>query len=104
MTTAYEIPLSPDPQKFSIELGGVTYNLTLTWNTMTNSWMLAIADSNNNPMISSIPVVTGCNLLAPYGYLNFGGTLVALTDGDVDAVPTFENLGLQGHLYYVTTP
>lgn len=102
MTTSYEIPFSPNPQKFSIDLGGVTYNLTLTWNTVSNCWMLAIADNNNTLVVSSIPVVTGANLLSPFAYLNFGGALIALTDGDLDTPPTFKNLGLQGHVYYVT--
>ena len=102
MPTPYEIPLSPNPQRFSVDLAGVTYNLTFTWNTILNCWMIAIADSNNIPIVSSIPVVTGADLLAPYPYLNFGGKLVATTDGNFDEIPTFENLGLQSHLYFVT--
>jgi hypothetical protein len=101
--TAYEIPLSAKPQTFSIALGGVTYKMTLRWNVPAAAWMLDIADATGNPMVGSIPLVTGVDLLGQYAHLGFIGQLVVQTDHDPDAVPTFDNLGTTGHLYFVTS-
>jgi hypothetical protein len=101
--TAYEIPLSAKPQAFSIALGGVTYKMTLRWNVPAAAWMLDIADATGNLMVGSIPLVTGVDLLGQYAYLGFTGQLVVQTDNDPDAVPTFDNLGSTGHLYFITS-
>jgi uncharacterized protein DUF6983 len=104
MTTAYEIPLSAVPQDFSIDLGSTTYQLTVTYNGISEVWVLDIADVSGNPILQGIQIVTGCDLLEQYGYLNFEGQLIAQTDHDPDAPPTQTNLGTTGHLYFVTTP
>lgn len=99
----YEVPLTPEAQTFSIQLGLKTYQIYLWWNDADEGgWTIDIADSQSNPIISGIPLVTGVDLLAQYGYLDFGGTLVVLTDDSPDAVPTFTNLGNQSHLYFTT--
>jgi len=99
-----EVPLSPQPQTFQIQLGQVTYNLTLAWNddTAGQCWVLDIADVNGSAIVSGIPLVTGSDLLSQYAYIGFSGALVVLTDGDATAVPTFKNLGINSHLYFVT--
>lgn len=99
---AFEIPLSPEAQTFQIQLAGTDYNCRLFWNLASNCWILDIGDSAGLPLVRGIPVVTGLNILAPYEYLGFGGQLVVQTDHALDAVPTFENLGKQGHLYFLT--
>nr|WKF61912.1 hypothetical protein HUO10_006444 [Paraburkholderia busanensis] len=101
--TAYEIPLSAKPQTFSISLGGVSYRMTLRWNIPAAAWMIDIADASSNPLVGSIPMVTGIDLLEQYAYLGFNGKLVAQTDHDPNAVPTFDNLGSTGHLYFLTS-
>jgi hypothetical protein len=101
--TSYEIPLSAKPQTFSIALGGVTYKMTVRWNLPAAAWMLDIADATGSPMVGSIPLVTGADLLGQYAYLGFTGKLIVQTDYDADAVPTFDNLGTTGHLYFVTS-
>lgn len=108
--TVYEIPLSPQPQKLTISLAGVQYNLTVKYNSALSGlvkdpcWVLDIADINDVPIVRGIPIVTGADLLEQYGYLNLGGQLVAQTDHSVDAVPTYTNLGLQGHLFFLIDP
>jgi hypothetical protein len=98
----FEIPLTPTPQKFGITLGGVDYILTVTWEAVPDGgWVLSIADSSNRPIINGIKMVTGANLLAGYEYLGLTGTLAVQTDHDTDALPTFDNLGLTSHLYFV---
>lgn len=101
MTTAYEIPLSPQPQTFNIALAGTTYGFTVQWNVQNASWIIDIADASGNPIVSGIPMVTGCDLLEQYGYLNFGFQLVAQTDNSPATVPTFDALGTTAHLYAI---
>lgn len=100
--TVMEIPLQPQAQTLSINLGGTTYTLTLRWRTAAEGgWVMDIADAAKNPIVSGIPLVTGADLLAQYRYLGFVGSLIVQTDHDPDAVPTFANLGQTAHLYYV---
>lgn len=98
---AFAIPLKANAQRFFIALGGVTYFCTWVWNSVAGCWVLSIADENRKPIVNSIPVVTGRNLLAPYTHLGFKGGLVVQTDNDPDVVPTFDNLGSTSHVYYV---
>jgi len=88
-----------------VSLSGVSYTFTLQYrNTTMGGWVLDIGDANNNPLIQGIPLVTGANLLAQYAYLGFVGALWVQTLSDPDAVPTFQNLGIDGLLFYVTNP
>lgn len=104
MTTAYEIPLTPEPQTFQIALVNVTYTMTVVWNTANASWMIGIADASGNPILQGIPMVTGADLLQQYAYLGFGFALVCQTDNSPTTVPTFADLGTTGHLYALTQP
>lgn len=104
MSTAFEIPLSPEAQKFTIQLAGVTYNITVSWCAPAACWVFDIADRLDAPIIQGIPLVTGIDLLQQYAYLQFGGGLMVQTDHNPDAVPTLENLGVTGRVYFVTEP
>lgn len=99
----FEIPLSPQPQRFLIPINGTTYQLTVQWrDTDQGGWVLDIADAQGAPIVNGMPLVTGCDLLAQYAYLGFGCALTVSTDFDPDAVPTFDNLGQTSHLYFET--
>ena len=103
MATTYEIPLSPSPQTFSILLAGVSYQLTVHYiDAPMGGWLLDIADQSGNDILCGAPLVTGHDLLEQYAYLDLGGQLFVQTDADPDAVPTFNNLGVESHLYFVT--
>lgn len=98
----YEIPLSPNPQTFTVSLSGTDYRMTVQWrNSEGAGWILDIADTSANPIIQGIPLVTGVNLLEQYAYL-IPGVLWVQTTADPDAVPTFDNLGVGSHLYWYT--
>lgn len=99
---SYEIPLSPQAQTFSIQLGGQTYQIYMRWNSFSNIWTIDISDSASTPIVQAIPLVTGTNLLEPYPNLEFGGTLTVTTDGDATAVPTFDNIGSAAHVIFTT--
>lgn len=100
--TPVEIPLTPNAQILSVALGLLTYKLTLVWNDEPNAgWVMDIADSDGDPIVQGVPLVTGADLLEQYGYLGIPGQLIVQTDHDVDAVPTYANLGINSHLYFI---
>ena len=99
----FEIPLTPEAQKFLITLTGVQYQFTLRYRNASvgGGWVLDIADSVGNAILSGVPLVTGCDLLAQYAYLGFGGELWVQSDLDPGAVPDYDNLGVTSHVYFV---
>lgn len=99
--TVFEIPTAPKAQTFAISLLAATYVLTFTWNDPSSTWLVSIADESNNPILSSIPLVTGADLLEQFEYLGIGGQLIVQTDNDPNAVPTYQNLGSTGHLFFL---
>lgn len=102
MANTYEIPVTPNPQTFSITLSGIDYNVQILWNDAAQCWVIDFADANNIPIVSGIPLVTGVDLLGPYTDLKFKGKLFVQTDNNLAEPPTFDNLGITGHLYWVT--
>lgn len=102
--TAFEIPLISQPQLLRVVLNAVTYQLRIVWNDINQSWVMDVLDTNGNPLVQGVPLITGSDLMGPFQYLNFGGMFIVQTDNDTRAVPTFTNLGQTGHLYFVTTP
>ena len=103
--SVYIIPLQGLAETFEISLAGVLYKMAVKWNDspVDGGWQLDIANGETDELIvGSIALVTGANLLENLDYLEFGGSLVVFTDGDKTAVPTFENLGTESNLYFVT--
>jgi hypothetical protein len=100
--TAYRMPLQAKPQRMSIALAGVTYNLVSRYNQYAAAWVLDLYDASGTALLLGVPIVTGSDLLEQFAYLAIGGELIAQTDHDTDAVPTFTNLGANGNLYFVT--
>lgn len=100
---AFEIPVVPaQAQRLSIQLGQQTYNLRLTWCAPASCWILNINDQDDAPIVQGLPLITGAYLLEQYGYLGIVGQLLVQSDNDPNTVPTFSNLGVTGHLYYLT--
>lgn len=100
----YLIPCSGVNETFQITLVGVTYTFTLVWRDDPcgqGGWMLDIGDQYNAPLVQGVPLTTSDDLLAQYGYLNFGGQLYLMTAQDPDAAPTLTNLGTDCNLYWV---
>lgn len=96
----YEIPLVAKPQRVQVLLSNIQYILTVMWRAG-SGWVMDIADQLGNPILQGVPLVTGTDLLGQYAHLGIGGSLVVSTDGDPDAVPTYDNLGTESHLYFV---
>lgn len=104
MSQTFVIPCSNTPQSFQIDLAGKTYQLTVKWNDADDAgWIVDFADGNTgDSIVAGIPFVTGVNMLDGLGYLGIDGTLFCTTDGDQFAVPTLDNLGDNGNLYFST--
>jgi len=103
--TYFLIPLQNIPQTFNISLNGVEYTMTSKWNDATDQgWVLDIADATSgDSLVAGIPLITGADCLAGLEYLGIGGSLLVTTNGDPDAVPTLDNLGIESNLYFATT-
>ena len=99
----FEVPLTAVAQRFLIKLVGKQYIFRVWWNALISTWMLDIATEDQAPIVSSIPLVTGTDLLGQYEYLGIGGGLFVSSDtGDADDLPTYENLGTDSKLYFTT--
>ena len=97
----YEFPTGPSARTYGVDLLGTRYQLLYTFSSENNTWMLDISDIYNTPIVTSIPLVTGADLLDTLGYLGIGGKLVAAMDTGVSP-PGFSTMGTLGHLYFVT--
>ena len=108
MTTIYEVPLSATPQTLNVVIGPSTYQLAFKFMNSPRDagfWIMDISDSVGNAIVCGIPLVTGADLLAQYGYLGIQGQMFVRTDGgSPDDTPTFTNLGSSCHLYVATNP
>lgn len=98
--TVSEIPLTANNQQFSITLNSVSYQLKILWRD-TPGWVLDLQDSSGNNLVAGIPLVTGVDLLAQYGYLGFGFSLVVMCDDDAQEYPLKTDLGTGSHLCYI---
>jgi len=103
MANYFEIPLSPEPQRFTITLGGVDYRLTVQYRKAGGAgWVLDNDDATNQPLVSGLTLVTGVDLLGQYRHLQFGGRLWVQGAENPDDVPTYDDLGIGSHVFWVT--
>ena len=102
--STYLLPLTNVPQKFAISLAGKDYIVACRWNDAPEGgWVINLIDEETNVTIASnIPLITGADCLEGLQYLEIGGGLIVYTDGDEEAVPTLDNLGVESNLYFVT--
>lgn len=98
----FEIPLTNVPQSFEIELAGRSLLFVNKWNGELGLWLLDITDSETEvALITSLPLVSGADLLAQLQHVGIPGKLIVYTDGDELSPPTETNLGTESKLYYV---
>lgn len=102
MAIGFEIPLIAGPQKVEVSLGSLLAHLLITYkDTDEGGWVLDILDNQDVPIVTGLPLITGADLLHQYGYLGFQGQLIVQSDTIPDQVPSFTNLGVTSHLYWV---
>jgi len=115
MATNTEIPTWPgrpftERVTLPVPYGATTtFSLKFNWNKRASCWCVDFLDSTATyKLLCGVPLVTGADLLEQFLYLDLGRNafLTAMTTGpgqSPDTVPTFSNLGVDGHLY-LTTP
>lgn len=92
------IPLLNRPQKFSIQIKGITYQFELVWsNAELGGWTLTISKPDDTVLIAGIPLVTGIDLLAQYQHILNFSLYAATQDG---SNPPFAGLGTFTQLFY----
>lgn len=102
MTTITEIPLIVGPQRLSIRLNDVIYQMRITWNDADmGGYFFDLGAEDGTLLIAGHPLVTGADLLAQYGYLGIGGKLVVTTDRGAGDLPTYDGLGATSHLFFI---
>lgn len=100
------IPLAGVNESFTVTLG-LPYSFQIVWRDDPcgmGGWFLDIGDGAGNPLVQGIPLHSGEDLLAQYGYLGFTGQLwmQTLNGPNPTADPTFDNLGTDCLMYWVT--
>lgn len=99
----FRIPLINEPQIFEISLSGREYRIISRWNPQMDAWQFCLSDAiTGEPLLTCLPLVTGVDLLEQFHHLGIPGKLFCFTEGDRDAPPTLDNLGVQGLVYYAT--
>lgn len=103
MMSVFLIPLKNTPQTFPITFVNTEYVMTCRWNNAPDGgWVFDLTDSNTNvPIICNVPLIAGEDCLAGLEYLGIGGRFIVYVNGDQNAVPTLDDLGVEGNLYFV---
>ena len=96
------IPLTNSPNQtlnVALNVNGsvIRLQLFITFSEMAQYWLMAIADTSGNLLLSSIPLITGswpaANLLAQQGYLNIGSWFLINLGQVPDDYPNANELG-----------
>lgn len=95
----YIVPLTTSPnQSFTstipINGGKIKFNFFLKYNTEQKCWEMDLYDKNKKPLVVSVPLVCGLNILEQYDYLEIGSAYILKTDPNTMADrPNEYNLG-----------
>lgn len=89
-------------QTLQVDLDSVVYQLTLDWNTRTESWTLSVADASAVAIVAGVRVGADYPMLRQYLHLDLPpGLLICLdTEGLVED-PTRFSLGARHKLVYI---
>ena len=93
----FEIPLTPEPQSFRIDLGAIPVSMRVHYaDAPEGGWLLDIADDQEAPLVRGIPLVTGVDLLQQHRHLGLGVKLFV----SAEKPPAFSELGTVAHLVF----
>lgn len=93
-----EIPLTPNNQRFNIQLTDTVWQLRIIWRDGAG-WILDILDSAGEAVILGLPLLVNENLLAQYKHIVGEGKLILLAE-DENALNEF-SLGSTVKLYWL---
>ena len=99
----FVIPFVNTNQTFNITLNWQNLIVTCVWNQELPTWVISIQNANTqNYIVTGVALVTGVNLFRQFYYTGLVGDLVVYTKGDPGALPTFESLGNETQVLYIT--
>lgn len=96
------VPLTNAPNQsiavtLSVNGGSLSLNLSVYYNRQGKFWVMDVADSLFNPLVSSVPLIAGVwpgsNILSAFGYLGIGSAYVINQNGVASDWPNDTNLG-----------
>jgi len=103
MATVYEFPLRPEAQEMQITLATVEYSVRFSFcDTPDGGWFIDISSVDGVPLVRGIPLTAGEDVLQQFAYLNFPGEIRVETDDDDLVEPTYDNLGTNGRVLFIT--
>lgn len=95
----YIVPVTSNPnQRFSstIPINGkkIKFYFFLRYNTEQECWEMDLSDAAKTPLLASIPLVSGINILEQYMYLNIGEAYILKVNPNLKSSnPSQDNLG-----------
>jgi len=99
----FNIPFVNTNQIFRITLNGQNLIVTCVWNQELPTWVVSIQNANNQAyIVTGVALVTGVNLFMQFYYTGLSGDLVVYTNGNPGALPTFDSLGNETSVFYIT--
>lgn len=95
-----QIPVTSDPaQDFVINLGTAKWELYVRFNDRGSFWTMDITDYNSQTaLVTGMPLLLGCDLIAPYNLNNGSLIMYDATGSSKDAGP--DDLGSRVFLYW----
>lgn len=98
MAEIIEIPLSSQNQQFSIRLGGRNYRIRLIHRQFCG-WVADMMDQAGTEIFTGVPLVSGTDILEPYRYMGFNGSLIFVCDETTGEL-SFSEFGRKNRLYF----
>ena len=98
MTVIIDVRANPY-YKGTKSLDGNQYSLIFNWNTYTEKWYMQIKGLNNDVDVKGIAMLTGKDLLFPYGEYELG-TLFVIDNQGANEDPNFDDMGSRWTVEY----
>lgn len=99
-----KIPLTKGAQRFSIELGGHEYRLSLIYrNAVGGGWFLDMARTDKTGAIYGIPLLLNIDLLEQYQHKGFGHLYARLDGVESEREICFKDMGANLSLLWSDT-
>lgn len=102
--TVEQIPNSVDVPyyEFEIDLDGVEFKLQFQYNDRDDAWYLSVLDTDDTMLRAGIKVVNSWSLLRLWASESApAGDIVSVSQGDLSAPPTLNQLGAEVLLQYL---
>ena len=100
--SAQILPVTSAPNQFmtvglALNGGTVALSLQFSYNRVGGFWVMDVSDLQGNPLVTSIPLLTGdwpaANIMAPFDYLQIGAWYVINQSGAIMDWPDSNTLG-----------